>query len=131
MLYPARWKEITVDQSKVLKIECSIFGGPPGIELPGPLRLEPGPLHLGLHARVMCAACTKYKMYCVPPLFENPGSAPEQMGKPKHFSWASLIVTKAKKKKKIKIIIKFAPVQHSFGTVNDSCIEVHIFANLN
>ena len=35
MLYPARWKEITVDQSKILKqIDCSVFfwgggGGPP------------------------------------------------------------------------------------------------------
>ena len=31
MLYPARWKKITVDQSKVLKIDCSVFFGPPGI----------------------------------------------------------------------------------------------------
>ena len=33
-LYPARWKKITVDQSKVLKIDCidcSVFLGPPGI----------------------------------------------------------------------------------------------------
>ena len=27
MLYPARWKKITVDQSKVLKIDCSGFFG--------------------------------------------------------------------------------------------------------
>ena len=34
MLYPVRWKKITVEQSKVLKIDCidcSVFGGPPGI----------------------------------------------------------------------------------------------------
>ena len=31
MLYPARWNKITVDQSKVLKIDCSVFCGPPGM----------------------------------------------------------------------------------------------------
>ena len=34
MLYPASEKKITVDQSKVLKIDCidcSVFIGPPGI----------------------------------------------------------------------------------------------------
>ena len=31
MFYPARWKKITVDQSKVLKIDCSVLFGPPGI----------------------------------------------------------------------------------------------------
>ena len=34
MLYPARWKKITVDQSKSWKInciDCSVFGGPPSI----------------------------------------------------------------------------------------------------
>ena len=29
MLYTARWKRITVDQSKVLKLECSVFLGHP------------------------------------------------------------------------------------------------------
>ena len=33
MLYPARWKRITVDQSKVLKIILFRFVGPPGIWL--------------------------------------------------------------------------------------------------
>ena len=34
MLYPARWRKNTFDQSKVLKIDCidcSVYGGPPGI----------------------------------------------------------------------------------------------------
>ena len=35
MLYPARCKQISVHQSKVLKkkkFDCSVFKGPPGIE---------------------------------------------------------------------------------------------------
>ena len=31
MVYPARWKRIIADQSKVLKIYCSVFFWPPGI----------------------------------------------------------------------------------------------------
>ena len=33
MFYPSRLKKITVDQSKVLKIDCSDILGPPGIGL--------------------------------------------------------------------------------------------------
>ena len=31
MLYPARWKKITVDKSKILKIDRSVIFGTPGI----------------------------------------------------------------------------------------------------
>ena len=53
MLYPARWKKIAVDQSKVLKMDCSVIFGPPGIRYLIPLSHLPAigrrpPCALGL-----------------------------------------------------------------------------------